>query len=72
MTSPKRTTRAQDAAYLARRLEDAARGWKVGDACRSFRGLGTTRVAAVAGSILKLEDGTSGHVSRMMRPEGCS
>jgi hypothetical protein len=54
-----------DKAYLLERLADAAKNWQPGDSCISFKGSEPTCVAVVIGDIVHLEDGTSGHRTKM-------
>jgi hypothetical protein len=71
---PKRTTSAQDAAFLSQRFADFARTWKVGDACASFTNgrRPDTTVASIDGDRVKLTDGSGGHISKMRRPQNHS
>jgi len=67
MTRP--PTAAEDAAYLLERLALANRRWAVGDVVRSFRSgydVPDSAIACIDGDIITLEDGTSGHVSRIL------
>jgi hypothetical protein len=50
----KHTTKAQDRAYLAQRFADAARSWKVGDACFTYDGSATTTIVAIDGDSVTL------------------
>lgn len=61
----RRTTKREDAAFLARAFEGATRTWKVGDECQGYRGAETTTVVRIEGDIVHLADGTSIHRSRM-------
>ena len=65
----KRTTAAQDRAYLAERLQDANRRWAVGDVCRAYRGDAVTKIASVDGDIVTLENGDALHVSNVRRAQ---
>jgi hypothetical protein len=56
-----------DAAFLRERFADATKDWQPGDACLSFKGNEPTCVAVVIGDIVHLEDGTSGHRTKMRR-----
>ena len=63
------TTRLQDAEFVARRLSDATRDWKIGDACRSYDNSANTTVERVDGAIVVLANGDSMHVSKMRRAQ---
>jgi len=62
------TTKKQDAAMLARMLQDVRREWKQGDACLSFNSRETTTFVRRDGDICTLADGSTGHHTRMRRP----
>lgn len=59
------TTRTEDAAYILRRLADAHRSWKVGDACLSYDLRSETTIARIEGEIAHLANGDHCHVSKV-------
>ncbi len=61
------TTRRQDAEFLMKRLDEANTDWKVGDLIMPYKGDIPTRVKAVTGDILYLENGESMHRSHGRR-----
>lgn len=67
--SRRHTTKAEDRAYLAKRLGDLRTEWKPGDRCLALRGTEATTVAKVEGQIITLANGDSMHFSHMRRSE---
>lgn len=63
------TTRREDAAFMMNVLAGATKGWKVGDACRAYRGTDTTTVIRIEGDAVYLANGDSMHRSKMRLPE---
>lgn len=61
------TTRAEDAAFLQRRVVDATHAWKVGDGCLPYRGREVTSVVRIDGDIIHLANGDALHRSHMRR-----
>lgn len=62
----------QSMMILAPMLDDLARRWVVGDACATFKGRHDSSIAAIEGDVVKLADGTSGHISRLRSARGKS
>lgn len=63
----RRTTKAEDRAFLAKKFADLAIVWKPGDRCLAYKGDEVTAVERIEGSIAYLENGDSLHVSKMRR-----
>ena len=56
---------SEDAAFLLRRFIEAQREWKVGDECMTYRMDGITKVAAIRGDLVELENGDVMHRTKM-------
>ena len=63
------TTKAEDRAFLTRRLAEITASWKVGDRCLAYKGQEVTTVASIDGAIVTLANGDSLHFSHMRRAQ---
>lgn len=59
------TTQREDMEFLRRRLSEAMHEWKVGDECMTYRMDGVTKVKAIRGDLVELENGDHMHRTKM-------
>ena len=61
----KHTTKAQDAAYVLRRLAEATQARRVGERVYSYNGRSETTIAQVDGERVTLANGEQMHISKV-------